>query len=274
MDTILSLTDVCYRYEGAEKFAVDHVSLTVNRGEFLCVLGRNGSGKSTLAKLFNALLMPESGEVKVAGTVIRDEDTAYTARKSCGMVFQNPDNQLVATITEEDVAFGLENTGVPTAEIRARVDEALRRVGMAEYALSAPHMLSGGQKQRVAIAGVIALRPDIIVFDEATAMLDPSGRRDILNIVTELNKKHGITVIWITHFMDEALLADRMYIMSDGRIVREGKPRDVFSDSRKMRALGLEAPAIAEYAEVLRAKGIRLDSGIMTAQEMAVALCR
>ena len=210
----------------------------------------------------------------VNGITVTDDDSAYLARRSCGMVFQNPDNQLVATIVEEDVAFGPENIGIPTAEIRRRVDDALKKVDMSEYALIAPHMLSGGQKQRVAIAGVIALKPEIIVFDESTAMLDPAGRRDILSIVRELNEKDGITVVWITHFMDEALLADRMYVADNGTIVLEGEPRKLFEDARTMRKYGLDVPEAAEYACALRGRGLGLPEGIMTPEELAQAICQ
>ena len=216
-ETIIRLKDVVYQYEGNERPAVDGVCLDVQAGEFLAVLGRNGSGKSTLARLLNALLLPTSGTVEVDG-LVATEDNPYPVREVCGMVFQNPDNQIVATVVEEDCAFGLENRGVPSDEIRRRVDEALTEVGMKDRALSSPSMLSGGQKQRVAIAGVLAMRPKIIVFDESTAMLDPIGRRDVFKLARRINREEGITVIWITHFMEEAVQADRVVVMEDGKV--------------------------------------------------------
>lgn len=273
-DTIINISDVFFKYEGAEEEAVRGVSLSVNRGEFLAVLGRNGSGKSTLAKLLNALIAPDKGTIAVAGISPDDEEKSYEIRTHCGMVFQNPDNQIVSTIVEEDCAFGLENLGVPQKEIRRRVDEALATVGMADYALSSPHMLSGGQKQRVAIAGVVAMRPEIIVFDESTAMLDPVGRRDIFGLARDLNKNEGITVVWITHFMDEAAQADRVAVMDAGKLIMEGAPRDVFSREAEVRALGLDVPEMAHLAGILRSSGVNLPDGIMTIDEMAVELCR
>ena len=268
------IINVFFKYEGAEEEAVRGVSLSVNRGEFLAVLGRNGSGKSTLAKLLNALIVPDKGKIAVAGISPDDEEKSYEIRTHCGMVFQNPDNQIVSTIVEEDCAFGLENLGIPQKEIRRRVDEALATVGMADYALSSPHMLSGGQKQRVAIAGVVAMRPEIIVFDESTAMLDPVGRRDIFGLARDLNKNENITVVWITHFMDEAAQADRVAVMDAGKLIMEGAPRDVFSREAEVRALGLDVPEMAHLAGILRSSGVDLPDGIMTIDEMAVELCR
>ena len=273
-DKIINISDVFFKYEGAEEEAVRGVSLSVNRGEFLAVLGRNGSGKSTLAKLLNALIVPDKGKIAVAGISPDDEEKSYEIRTHCGMVFQNPDNQIVSTIVEEDCAFGLENLGIPQKEIRRRVDEALATVGMADYALSSPHMLSGGQKQRVAIAGVVAMRPEIIVFDESTAMLDPVGRRDIFGLARDLNKNENITVVWITHFMDEAAQADRVAVMDAGKLIMEGAPRDVFSREAEVRALGLDVPEMAHLAGILRSSGVDLPDGIMTIDEMAVELCR
>lgn len=270
---IIEITDACYRYGEDKKNAVDGVTMRVEKGEFVAVLGHNGSGKSTLAKLMNALFLPASGRVVVAGLDTSGSDNAWEVRRHCGMVFQNPDNQLVATVVEEDVAFGLENIGVPSPEIRRRVDEALLMVGMSEYARHAPHMLSGGQKQRVAIAGVVAMRPDVIVFDEATAMLDPAGQRDVMAIAQKLNRE-GITVVWITHFMREAALANRLIVMDRGKIAMEGAPRDVFSQVEAVRALGLDVPEMVDLAGQLRAKGVPLPEGLMTVDEMAVELCR
>ncbi len=273
-DAIIEVKDVEFRYEGAEEEAVAGVSLRVERGEFVAVLGRNGSGKSTLAKLLNALNIPQKGEIWIDGVAAHEEANSLEVRKKCGMVFQNPDNQIVATVVEEDCAFGLENLGVPPEEIRRRVDEALRVVGMRDYAEAAPHMLSGGQKQRVAIAGVLAMRPKIIVFDESTAMLDPSGRREVFSVAEELNRRDGITIVWITHFMDEALRAGRVLVMDAGTVALEGAPRDVFQETEEIRKMGLDVPPMAQLAAQLRADGIPLRADIMTVEEMAVELCR
>ena len=273
-DAIIEVKDVEFRYEGAEEEAVAGVSLRVERGEFVAVLGRNGSGKSTLAKLLNALNIPQKGEIWIDGVAAHEEANSLEVRKKCGMVFQNPDNQIVATVVEEDCAFGLENLGVPPEEIRRRVDEALRVVGMRDYAEAAPHMLSGGQKQRVAIAGVLAMRPKIIVFDESTAMLDPSGRREVFAVAEELNRRDGITIVWITHFMDEALRAGRVLVMDAGKIALEGAPCEVFEKTEEIRKMGLDAPPMAQLAAQLRADGVPLRADIMTVEEMAVELCR
>ena len=272
-DKIIQLEQVVYQYPDAQTRAVNDVTLDVEKGEFLAVLGRNGSGKSTLAKLMNALLTPTGGTVTVGGLRATDENP-YDVRALCGMVFQNPDNQIVATVVEEDCAFGLENMGVPSDEIRARVDEALREVGMADRAASSPSMLSGGQKQRVAIAGVLAMRPRIIVFDESTAMLDPVGRKEIFAIARRLNREEGITIVWITHFMEEAVQADRVVVMDAGSIVLQGAPCDVFSNVDQVLALGLDVPEMARLAALLRAGGMPIRNGIMRIDEMAVELCR
>ena len=269
---VIKATGLTYAYEDGLD-AVRGVDFEVYEGEFLAILGHNGSGKSTLAKLMNALFLPTGGEICVGGIVAKNEDDAFRVREKCGMVFQNPDNQIVATIVEEDVAFGLENLGVPSAEIRRRVDAALKTVGMEEYALSAPHMLSGGQKQRVAIAGVLAMRPEIIVFDEATAMLDPSGRAEVMRVVRELNKTGGVTVIWITHFMEEAAQAERILVMDEGKIAMQGAPLEVFTRVEEIRALGLDAPEMILLAEELRKRGIPAKD-VMTVDEMVVELCR
>ena len=271
---IIEMENVSFRYENAASDVLKGVSLTVNEGEFIAVLGRNGSGKSTMAKLLNALVTPASGTVAVDGLSPDNEDACYEIRTRCGMVFQNPDNQIVSTIVEEDCAFGLENMGIAPAEIRRRVDEALRTVGMEDYALSAPHMLSGGQKQRVAVAGVAAMRPKIIVFDESTAMLDPVGRADILRLARKLNREEGITVVWITHFMEEAVQADRVCVMASGKILMDGLPREIFSRQKEIRDLGLDAPEMACLAGLLREGGLNLPEGILTVEEMAVELCR
>lgn len=274
-EPIISARNVCFQYDDSDHPTVDGVSLEIARGEFVAVLGRNGSGKSTFAKLLNALLIPTSGVLTVDGKRAVDEDSGFDVRRCCGMVFQNPDNQIVATIVEEDCAFGLENLGVEPAEIRRRVDETLREVGMADYASASPSRLSGGQKQRVAVAGVLAMRPKVIVFDESTAMLDPIGRRDILALAKRLNREEGITVVWITHFMDEAVQANRVVVMDSGRIALEGTPREVFVQVDKVRALGLDVPEMMRLSQDLRAAGVNGLSGqAMTVEEMAEELCR
>ena len=272
-DTIIRLKDVFFQYEGNERPAVAGVCLDVQAGEFLAVLGRNGSGKSTLARLLNALLIPTSGTVEVDG-LVATEDNPYPVREVCGMVFQNPDNQIVATVVEEDCAFGLENRGVPSEEIRRRVDEALTEVGMRERALSSPSMLSGGQKQRVAIAGVLAMRPKIIVFDESTAMLDPIGRRDVFKLARRINREEGITVIWITHFMEEAVQVDRVVVMEDGKVELIGEPRQVFSNVDQVLMYGLDVPEMMKLAAKLREAGVNVPKDTLTVEEMAVELCR
>ena len=273
-EAIISAKDVHYQYEDAENAAVNGVTLDVPAGEFLAVLGRNGSGKSTFAKLLNALLIPTSGTVTVDGRRATGEDDCFPVREVCGMVFQNPDNQIVATTVEEDCAFGPENLGVPPEEIRRRVDETLDAVGMLEYAQCSPAMLSGGQKQRVAVAGVLVMRPKVIVFDESTAMLDPIGRRDVFALARRLNREEGITVVWITHFMDEAVRADRVAVMDDGRIALLGAPREVFARVDEIRALGLDVPEMMRLAAELRRAGLELESSTMTVEEMADELCR
>ena len=273
-ECIIRAKNVVYKYDGAQNAAVNGIDVEIAKGEFVAILGRNGSGKSTFGKLLNALCRPDEGEVCVDGMTATDDDSAYELRKSCGMIFQNPDNQIVATIVEEDVAFGLENLGIPPEEIRRRVDESLEAVGMSEYKKSAPHMLSGGQKQRIAIAGVIAMRPKIIVFDESTAMLDPVGRKDVFEIARKLNRDEGITIVWITHFMNEAARADRVLVMDDGKVIKDGLPAEVFSDVEGIRSIGLDAPEMTILAEALRKDGLEIRKGIMTVDEMAVELCR
>ena len=272
-EPIIRLREVAFKYEEAEEWAIDRVSLDVMPGEFVAVLGRNGSGKSTLARLLNALLIPSSGTVEVDGIAV-SEDDPYAVREACGMVFQNPDNQIVATVVEEDCAFGLENRGVPSEEIRRRVDEALDEVGMREKALASPGMLSGGQKQRIAIAGVLAMRPKVIVFDESTAMLDPVGRKDIFALAKRINREEGITVVWITHFMEEAVQADRLVVMDKGRIEMQGAPREVFSNVREVLSLGLDVPEMMKLARDLREAGVDVPADALTVEEMAEVLCR
>ena len=271
-EAIIEVKDVEFRYEGAEEEAVAGVSLRVERGEFVAVLGRNGSGKSTFAKLLNALNIPQKGEIWIDGVAAHEEANSLEVRKKCGMVFQNPDNQIVATIVEEDVAFGLENIGVPPEEIRIRVDEALTDVGMYEYRLHAPHQLSGGQKQRVAIAGIIAMMPKLIVLDEPTAMLDPRGRAEVLETVIKLNREFGVTALLITHFMDEAAACRRVVVMDDGRILLDAPPKEVFSHVSLLKQVGLDVPQATEIIHELRRSGINLPDDIITDEECVEAL--
>ena len=268
----LRMEDVSYRYEPDARPAVSHVTLEVERGSFVAVLGHNGSGKSTLAKLMNALFLPTEGRVLVCGMDTLTEERVWNIRRHAGMVFQNPDNQIVANVVREDVAFGLENLGVPQDEMVRRVEAALSAVRMSEFAETAPHMLSGGQKQRVAIAGALAMEPELIIMDEATAMLDPSGRAEVLATVRKLNREKGMTVVWITHFMEEAAVADRLVVMNDGSVAMEGTPRQVFSRVEEIKALGLDVPPMAELAQTLRDKGLPLPEGILTVSDMVKEL--
>ena len=266
---IIDAQDVHYSYEEDAGEAVRGVTLQVRRGEFLCILGHNGSGKSTLAKLLNGLFIPTAGKITVCGMDTRDEEKQLDVRRSAGMVFQNPDNQLVATIVEEDVAFGPENLGVPQKELRGRVNGALAAVNMSEFARSSPHKLSGGQKQRIAIAGVLAMQPDIMIMDEPTAMLDPMGRREVINTVMRLNKQEHITVVLITHFMEEAALAERLIIMHEGKIAMEGKPRRVLSQIEALKDLSLEAPEAAYMAYSLNKGGVPVRGHVLSVKELA-----
>ncbi len=250
----------------------ENLSLEIKKGEFIAILGHNGSGKSTLAKCFNAINIPEEGDVFVNGMSIKDQSKILDIRQSVGMVFQNPDNQIVATVVEEDVAFALENMGVPSEEIRRRVDESLKTVGMYEYREHAPHKLSGGQKQRVAIAGILAMQPDCILLDEPTAMLDPKGRREVLKTVKELNKNKGVTIVLITHYMDEAAQADRVVVMDRGKIVMDDKPKKIFSKVNEIKSLGLDVPQVTELVYGLNLDGFDLDREIITEDECVEAL--
>lgn len=275
---MIDIDNVTFKYTSTEeqegKVVIKGVNLKVSKGEFVVVLGHNGSGKSTIAKHINALLTPSSGTVLVDGMDTKDQLNLWDIRSKAGMVFQNPDNQLVATIVEEDVAFGPENLGVDPKEIRKRVDDSLAKVGMSEYKRHAPHLLSGGQKQRVAIAGVLAMQPDCIVFDEPTAMLDPSGRKEVINNIKELNKDHNITIVLITHYMDEAAQADRIIVVDDGQIRMEGTPREVFSKVDVMKKIGLDVPQVTELAYELRKEGIDISTEILNIDEMVDAICQ
>lgn len=271
---MIEVRNVTYRYEDGGSPALEDVTLDIEKGEFLAVVGHNGSGKSTLAKHFNALLLPTSGKVTVDGMDTADPEKTLAIRQKVGMVFQNPDNQLVTTVVEEDVAFGPENLGVPPEEIRKRVDAALAAVGMAKYATGAPHMLSGGQKQRIAIAGMLAMEPEVLVLDEATAMLDPRGRKEIIETVSRLHREKGITVVMITQYMEEALAAKRIAVMSEGGILMEGSPAAVFSRAEELRRHRLDVPAMKELADNLNAHGAALGEDILTVEDMANAICR
>lgn len=270
---MIEIQNVSYAYEDAAAKALNNVSLTINDGEFVAVVGHNGSGKSTLAKHLNALLLPTEGKVLVDGMDTADEADTLSIRQRVGMVFQNPDNQLVTTIVEEDVAFGPENIGVPGNEIRTRVDRALAAVGMEKYAHSAPNMLSGGQKQRIAIAGMLAMQPKVLVLDEATAMLDPKGRRDIIDLVTKLHKENGITVVMITQYMEEVIGADRVAVMSGGELILEGTPKEVFSQDELLHKHRLDVPVMQQLANRLNARGANLPKSILSVEEMAQAIC-
>ena len=269
---MIDVQDVKFRYDPEQPgYAVDGVSMQVRRGEFVAVLGANGCGKSTLAKHFNAILLPEKGTVLVEDMDTRTEDHLYDIRQKVGMVFQNPDNQIVATIVEEDVAFALENLGVPAPEIRERIDESMKLAGIFEQKDKAPHKLSGGQKQRVAIEGVIAMRPDCLVLDEATAMLDPRGRRQVMKTIRQL-REAGISIVAITHYMEEAAQADRVLVMSRGRIVMEGTPEQVFSQTERLHSYHLDVPQAAELRDELVKAGIPMPKNVITPEACAEAL--
>lgn len=277
-NNIIECKDVSYKYENSEdgtiNLALDDVNIKVKKGEFVAILGRNGSGKSTLAKHINALVIPSSGKVYVSGMDTSDNNKLWEIRNKAGMVFQNPDNQIIATIVEEDVAFGPENLGIEPKEIRKRVDEALQMVGMEKYKKHAPHLLSGGQKQRVAIAGTLAMKPECIIFDESTAMLDPMGRSEIIKIIKELNKKSGITILLITHYMEETVDADRIIVLDNGNVIKEGLPREVFKEVEIMKKIGLDVPQMTELAYELRKSGVNIREDILTIDEMVDALCQ
>lgn len=270
---MISINGIEYSYDGAERKALDGVSLDIKAGEFVAIVGHNGSGKSTLAKMLNALLLPDAGSVSVFGMDTSDDEKTLDIRKKVGIVFQNPDNQIVTTVVEEDVGFGPENLGVPTNEIIKRVHNALEAVGMLDYSKHAPHMLSGGQKQRIAIAGVLAIDPDVLVFDEATAMLDPLGRKAVIEIASRLNKEKGKTVVMITQYMEEVIAADRVIVMNGGRVAMAGAPKEVFRRGSELRELRLDVPVMVELRELLEREGLVPKNDALSVSEMAEVIC-
>ena len=277
---MISIQDVVYEYIRRDdeeqvvgvELAVDHLSFEINKGEFIAVLGHNGSGKSTLAKLINAILVPGEGCIEVDGIDTRKPEMVWEIRQRAGMVFQNPDNQIVHNIVEEDVGFGPENLGVPTAEIWERVNDSLKKVGMYEHRKESPNNLSGGQKQRVAIAGVLAMKPKCIIFDESTAMLDPVGRREVLKAVHEINKKEEITILWVTHYMDEVTEADRVLVMNHGKVAMQGTPKQVFAEAEKLQEYHLAVPQVTELALELRRQGMDIPTDLTTVDEFVNCL--
>ncbi|CEI74399.1 MULTISPECIES: energy-coupling factor transporter ATPase [Romboutsia] len=276
MNNIVKVNNISYEYitEDSTFKAIDRLTLDVKEGEFVAIIGHNGSGKSTLSKNLNAILVPTEGDILIDGMNTKEEDKLWDIRQTAGMVFQNPDNQIVATIVEEDVAFGPENLGIDPIEIKHRVEESLKSVGMYELRDRQPHLLSGGQKQRVAIAGIIAMKPKCIIFDEATAMLDPSGRKEVMKTIKKLNKEENITVLHITHFMEEAVEADRVIVMEKGKKILEGTPREVFSQIDTLKGIGLDVPYMTELSSMLYKEGIDIKKDILTVDEMVMELCR
>lgn len=271
----IEVKNVGFQYAKSEErdSALKRISFSIEKGEFVSLVGKNGCGKSTLAKLLNGLFEPSEGTVLVTGVDTSNEDTIFEVRSKAGMVFQNPDNQMVASVVENDVAFGPENLGIPRAEIEERVTEALETVGMSEYRKGSPNKLSGGQKQRIAIAAILAMRPDVVILDESTAMLDPKGRREIMDTVMNLNREKGMTVVLITHYMDEAIEADRIFVMNDGKITASGAPKDVFLNYDKVKAAGLELPVASKVSKALIEAGYDLPFAI-TDEELAKSICR
>ena len=276
MENIINVKDMTFEYVSIDsKFrAIDNLNLEVKQGEFVAIIGHNGSGKSTLSKNLNAILVPTQGDIYIDGMNTKDESKLWNIRQTAGMVFQNPDNQIVATIVEEDVAFGPENLGVEPTLIRERVEDALKSVGIYELKDRQPHLLSGGQKQRVAIAGIIAMRPKCIIFDEATAMLDPSGRKEVMNVIKKLNKEENITTLHITHYMEEAVQADRVVVVDKGKKLLEGTPKEVFKNVDLLKKIGLDVPYMTELAGLLREEGLDIDDDILTVDEMVDKLCQ
>lgn len=277
-EKIIKVENLIFEYAKTEDAvvtarAVDGVSFEIEKGSFVAIIGKNGSGKSTLAKNLNGLLIPTSGAVYVAGYDTKDDSHIWDVRQTAGMVFQNPDNQLVSAIVEDDVAFGPENLGVPPEEIRKRVDKALNDVNMGAFRKKAPHLLSGGQKQRIAIAGVVAMKPECIIFDEPTAMLDPKGRKEIMSIIAELHAE-GITVVLITHFMEETVNADRIIIMNDGKVLLDGAPEEVFVRGERLREASLDVPLMAELSQKLRELGAEVPKNIITEEKMVEFICQ
>ncbi|EFL54160.1 MAG: energy-coupling factor transporter ATPase [Finegoldia magna] len=268
---IIEIKNLSFQYEGSSKKVLKNLNINIKEGEFICVLGHNGSGKSTLAKLINAQFIPTEGDILVGNMNTKDDDSLWNIREMCGMVFQNPDNQLVATIVEEDVAFGPENLGVPREELRKRVDDCLELVGMTEYKRHSPALLSGGQKQRIAIAGILAMNPKCLLMDEPTAMLDPQGRKDILDTVLKL-REMGKTIIHITHYMEECVNADRIIVINEGDVVLEGTPREVFSNVEQMKEIGLDVPEPTEISYLLNKSNINVRRDVLTVDELVEAL--
>lgn len=275
---MIEIKDLYFSYENEgenknPRNVINGVNLNIKEGEFVALLGHNGSGKSTLAKLINALFIPKKGQVLVDGFDTKDDKSVWDIRSRAGMVFQNPDNQLVATVVEDDVAFGPENLGIESSETRKRVDKALESVNMEDFKKNSPHLLSGGQKQRVAIAGILAMSPTYIILDEPTAMLDPSGRKEVMDTVLKLNKEQGKTIILITHYMDEAAMADRLIIMEEGSIILQGKPREVFSHVDEIKKIGLDVPQVTELAFDLKKQGFNIRNDVLTVEELVEQVC-
>ncbi|MDR1774696.1 MAG: energy-coupling factor transporter ATPase [Clostridioides sp.] len=270
MKNIININNVTFEYRTEEQSlkAIDNFSLEIEEGEFVVIIGHNGSGKSTLSKNLNAILFPTEGNILIDGMITTDEGKLWDIRQTAGMVFQNPDNQIVATIVEEDVAFGCENLGIESKEIQRRVEDSLKKVNMYEFRRKQPHLLSGGQKQRVAIAGIIAMKPKCIIFDEATAMLDPSGRKEVMETIRELNKNENITIIHITHFMEEAVTADRVVVMEKGKNILQGTPKEVFKNIDMLKSIGLDVPAMTELSNELNKEGIEIPNDVLTVDEM------
>jgi energy-coupling factor transport system ATP-binding protein len=275
---MIKAVDLTHYYDdnpnGEKEYSLEGVNLTIREGEFVVVLGHNGSGKSTFAKHMNALLLPTGGKIYIDTIDASVPENTWEVRKRAGMVFQNPDNQMVATVVEEDVAFGPENLGVDPDDIRRRVDQSLKEVNMYEFRKHAPHLLSGGQKQRVAIAGIIAMRPKIIILDEPTAMLDPSGRQEVMKTIRQLNEEYGITIVHITHFMEEAVQGDRIVVMEEGKVIIDDTPKNVFKQVDLLHSIGLDVPQVTALAHELRLEGVKLPEGILNIEEMVEELCR